>query len=86
MNRWVEVPRLAGYSGPYADESDFLNRWQTRLSDLKPLWIKAKNSQKLAFLPGGAGSVDRRSMRGAASGSIPSIFRGLPSWMMTSSW
>ncbi len=79
MNRWIEIPRLQGYSGPYADESEFLSRWQSRLSDLRPIWNKAKNTQKLMFLPKGRVSVNMNSGHGTG---IPSIMRSLPTWMM----
>ncbi len=81
MNRWVEVPNLSGYSGPFADESQFLSRWQSRLSAIQPVWNKAKNTQKLRFLPQGAGTVNRQwSSQFGGRLTIPNILQGMPSW------
>lgn len=83
MNQWVEVPGLSGFSGPFADESGFLARWQSRLSELEPVWRKVKNSKKLAFLPAPAGTVGLMYPPfGGPHQPIPKIMRGLPSWYM----
>lgn len=82
MNQWVEVPGLSGFSGPYADESQFLQRWQSRYQDLKQRYDKMRGSNKLMFLPGAAASVGLMFPHtgGAGYNPVPILLRGMPTW------
>lgn len=84
ISQWIESPRLQGFSGPFADHSDFYQRWQARLQQIEPKYKTAKKQLKVAaHLPkGGVGSVDRYSnWYGRTASEVP-FFRGLPSWFI----
>jgi hypothetical protein len=79
ISEWVESPRLQGFTGPYADTTEYFTRWSTRLAQIEPIYKEAKKSIKILNIPAGVGSVDTSSFYGTSASQVP-ILRPLPSW------